>query len=65
MKINDRVNHNEYGDGTIIHMMFEGTPREIFLVKFDISNGELHNGFGASSINDCLWCTEKELKIIC
>ena len=64
MKKGDRVKHAKYGAGTIIHTMFDYTKHEIFLVKFDVSNSELHNGLAYSSENDCLFCSDNELEVI-
>lgn len=64
MNIGDRVHHSKYGDGTIIDYLFRDTKRELLIVKFDVSNSELHNGLGLSDDTDCWCCDYDDLEII-
>lgn len=46
MNVGTRIKHAEYGTGTIINIFFENTVREMYLIEFDVSNSELHDGLG-------------------
>lgn len=64
MKINDRVNHSKYGTGTIIKIMWEDTKRELFIVRFDVSNSRLHDCFGLTEDNHGYCCVASELEVV-
>lgn len=64
MKLNDRVKHEEYGKGIIIHIMYEGTRRELLAVRFDKSDSSLHGCFGLCEDNHGKFFKESELEIL-
>lgn len=64
MKLHDRVKHPKYGVGTIIYVMFENTKREMYLVEFDVSNSELHDGLGLTKKFSGGFYVKSELEIL-
>ena len=64
MEIGTRVNHKEFGNGTIIRILYEGTRRETFAIEFDVSNSKLHNCLGLTESNKGYFCSSKELEVI-
>lgn len=60
----DRVNHQKYGKGTIKYIMFEGTFRETYLVEFDVSNSELHDGYDLVKEHHGYCCSKEQLEVI-
>ena len=61
MKIGDRVNHAEFGAGTIKVIMFEDTKRELIGVEFDVSNSEFHSLLGKCKNHHGYFCDRTQL----
>lgn len=72
MKLNDRVEHKQFGRGKIIYIAKKSTiPYENklpYLVEFDKTNSKLYDGRGYGSDGgkeySCLWCGDSDLKLI-
>ena len=64
MKVNDKVNHKKFGTGIIVKIFFEGTRRELFAIRFDVSNSELNDCLGLIEPYRGYFCTKKELEVI-
>lgn len=64
MKIGSKVKHSEYGTGTITHILYEDTKRELFAVEFDVSNSELHDCFGKTKMYYGWFCKAEELEVV-
>ncbi len=62
MKIGQRVIHDEFGEGVIIHISFEDTFRTIYWVRFDQPNEELHSCLGLCEDFHGKSCLKNELK---
>lgn len=64
MKIGDRVDHKEFGTGTIKYIMFEDTVRELIAVEFNVSNSGFHDCYGKCKPSHGYFCNPDELEII-
>lgn len=64
MNIGSRIKHAEYGTGTIINIFFEGTVRELYLIRFDVSNSELNDGFGSIEPQHGYFTDGKDVEVV-
>lgn len=63
MERGQRVKHGEYGIGTVRYIMFEGTFRETYIIEFDESHEDLHDGFGMVKEKHGYCCGKRDLVI--
>lgn len=63
-KVGDKVKHEQFGEGTVIRVSFEGTFRESYIVRFDNADEELHDGFGLTEPHHSWVCRARELETV-